>query len=79
MMGAQELGSACLTITFQGGTPFRRAISMYGEASRLMMAARVMRIMCATTTSTMVNAGRKVRYSLSARLMSSEIFAMAGK
>jgi hypothetical protein len=40
--------------------PLSRAISIYGLASRLMIAARVIRIICAVTTSTSVSAGRKV-------------------
>ncbi len=39
------------------GTPLRIAISMYGDVMTLMMAARVMRAMCATTDVVRVRIG----------------------
>ena len=61
MIGASALGRAWRTITRQRGTPLRRAISIYCEAMRLMIATRVMRIMWAVTTSVSVSAGSTVR------------------
>ena len=43
-----------------------------------MIAARVMRIMCAVTTKTIVSAGRKVLCRSSGRVMSRLRLAMAG-
>ena len=57
-MGAHALGRAWCNMTLALDAPLSCAISMYGLANRLMMAARVMRIMCATITKVRAKAGK---------------------
>ena len=52
---------------------------MYCEDSRLMMATRVIRIMCAVTTRVSVRAGRTVRYTCCQKSRSAWIFEIDGK
>ena len=65
-------------MTFQRGSPLSRAISMYGEASRAMIAARVMRIMCAITTRVRVMAGSRVTNTRSVSGMSAVTLEIEG-
>ena len=62
---AQAFGRACLSITSVCDAPDNLAICMYGLAKRLIIAARVILIMCATITSVSVKAGRALLYNRS--------------
>ena len=61
------------------GTPFSVAISMNGLDSTLMIAARVMRIICATTTAVSVIAGSATAYRCWAKLIPPWTRASEGK
>ena len=58
MIGDSALGKAWRNTRRARLTPFRVAISMNGAVRMLITAARVIRIMCATTTTVSVAQGK---------------------
>ena len=65
-------------MTFAFDNPFNCDISIYGLANKLIIAARVIRIICATITSVRVNAGNTHLYIRSINSVSAFTFASDG-
>ena len=78
-IGAQALGRACFRITSLLDAPDKTAIWIYGLANKLIMAARVILIMCAIITKVRVKAGSAHLKRRSANKVVSSTFAKVGK